>query len=63
MSALCKGPEAMNDDNLSNLDLQLNLNVAQCYLKLEQPEMGVAFCDKALRRRGHMQKDQVVKAL
>ena len=63
MSAICRGPEALADQNLSNLDLQLNLNCAQCYINLGQPEMGIQFCDKALRRREQMTKEQVTKAL
>eukprot|EP00392_Amoebophrya_sp_AT5.2_P000820 g821.t1 len=63
MSQLCRGPEALQNETLSDLDLVLNLNTAQCYICLGEPEMGIAFCEKALRRRGHLKHEQLVKAL
>ena len=63
MSALCRGPEALKDQNLSSLDHTLNLNAAQCCLNLGEPERGLIFCEKALRRRDQMSEGQLEKAL
>jgi len=41
LNALCRGPEAMQDQGLSELDLTLNLNLAQCYIKLKDWKAGV----------------------
>ena len=64
LSALCKGPEALNDENLSEIDLTLNLNTAQCYINLGDYEMALDHCKKALMRRHQFKNEALVaKAL
>ncbi|CAD7976273.1 unnamed protein product [Amoebophrya sp. A25] len=63
MGMLCKGPEMLRDEKLSELDLVLNLNTAQCHISLGEPELGITYCDKALRRRDALSTPQLAKAL
>jgi len=63
ISALCKGPEACADRNLSDMDFTLNLNVGMCHMKLGQYDDAIRFCEKALRRKGTLPQQQLVKAL
>lgn len=63
LSALCAGPEAMSNTNLSELDLTLNLNVAMAYMKKGQFESADRSVDKALARRDSLPPHQVIKAL
>jgi len=62
-SAVCKGPEALKDQNLSDYDFHFTLNTAMCNMKLERYDLAASNCEKALHRRGNLGQAQLVKAL
>eukprot|EP00929_Paragymnodinium_shiwhaense_P076368 TRINITY_DN39253_c0_g1_i1.p1 TRINITY_DN39253_c0_g1~~TRINITY_DN39253_c0_g1_i1.p1 ORF type:complete len:539 (+),score=140.97 TRINITY_DN39253_c0_g1_i1:155-1771(+) len=63
LSSLCSGPEALNNKDLSELDLTLNLNIAMAYMKQGQFEQADRSVDKALARRDALPPHLVTKAL
>eukprot|EP00931_Biecheleriopsis_adriatica_P087713 TRINITY_DN62145_c0_g1_i1.p1 TRINITY_DN62145_c0_g1~~TRINITY_DN62145_c0_g1_i1.p1 ORF type:complete len:493 (-),score=122.39 TRINITY_DN62145_c0_g1_i1:26-1504(-) len=63
LSALCAGPEALSNQNLSELDLTLNLNIAMAYMKKSDFEAAERSVEKALARREALPPQLVTKAL
>lgn len=63
LSTLCSGPQAMSDQNLSELDLTLNLNISMAYIKKGDFEGADRSVDKALARRDALPAQQITKAL
>mmetsp|Transcript_23032 Transcript_23032/g.41990 ORF Transcript_23032/g.41990 Transcript_23032/m.41990 type:complete len:568 (+) Transcript_23032:142-1845(+) len=63
LSALCSGPEAMQNTSLSELDLTLNLNIAMAYMKKGDFDAADRSVDKALARRDALPPHQITKAL
>mmetsp|Transcript_58139 Transcript_58139/g.138350 ORF Transcript_58139/g.138350 Transcript_58139/m.138350 type:complete len:533 (-) Transcript_58139:107-1705(-) len=63
LSTLCSGPEAMQNTELSELDLTLNLNIAMAYMKKTDYEAADRSVEKALARRDALPPHLVVKAL
>lgn len=63
LSSLCSGPQAMSDNNLSELDLTLNLNIAMAHMKKGDFESADRSVDKALARREALPPHQITKAL
>jgi tetratricopeptide (TPR) repeat protein len=63
LSSLCAGPEALSNQNLSELDLTLNLNIAMAYMKKGDYEAADRSVDKALARRDALPPHQITKAL
>jgi len=63
LSSLCSGPQAMHDQNLSELDLTLNLNIAMAYMKKDDYEAAIRSVDKALGRRDALPPHLITKAL
>jgi len=63
LSSLCSGPQAMHDQNLSELDLTLNLNIAMAYMKKNDFEAAIRSVEKALGRRDALPAHLITKAL
>lgn len=63
LSSLCSGPQALQDRNLSELDLTLNLNIAMAYMKQNNFEAADRSVEKALARRDALPDHLVTKAL
>lgn len=63
LSSLCSGPEALQNQSLSELDLTLNLNIAMAYMKKGDFDAAERSVDKALSRRDALPPHQITKAL
>jgi tetratricopeptide (TPR) repeat protein len=63
LKAVCSGPEALANADLSLLDHKINSNLAMAHYKIKDFSNCVFFCDKALLRRKTMPDSLIEKNL
>ena len=63
LNSVCIGPEALANENLSQMHHVINSNLAMAYYKTRDFSTCVIFCDKTLLRRKTMPRELLEKTL